>query len=600
MELSVVSSSTIPARKEIHITDHVVYDILNYVHPELHLIIYYKVYQKDKKKQNHLRFNISSLISLNCIATFNEFERILMSFRFREHLAAIVSLHGFYSTILWFRDKEIFFDQATLCKNAARRGELDLFKRFMNEFGGDIYDIHEMIHDACKAAAKFGSKNILEFILFKVLLIVPVDRYTFLYDEAATKVKMDHSFITDDLGKIAAMFGQLNVLELIHSDKRFPGENRFRGGGSLIFDAVCGNQMKVLLWIQRQGLHIRMASLEQSSAEDACFLLCRAAENGNLCMVQWLAGKGFRSEDSLVTKSAAKGGNLEVLKFLLSLDCPMAEDVCIIAAENGHLELLKWAKLNSNVWQDAMMFPAAAKSSREDLHQWLLELHCPFMENESFPIAYELKNFKFIKFALANGSTVLDDDLKYELRRTASLIGDLEVFKWAHSTASTLRSSLTRIQAYEGHVHILEWRRVHEFEFCWDKSALLTACQRGHIHVLEWAIDKYGCCDVIANECFQIALRFYRPCHLHLLSFIHSRWPNVLKCSNIWNQASSIGNFELCFWLYKHGCPFLPDTYEIAWFMYVNYALAKWLHSKEHPSSRWVLKRTRRYIKQGF
>ena len=97
MELSVVSSSTIPARKEIHITDHVVYDILNYVHPELHLIIYYKVYQKDKKKQNHLRFNISSLISLNCIATFNEFERILMSFRFREHLAAIVSLHGYYS-----------------------------------------------------------------------------------------------------------------------------------------------------------------------------------------------------------------------------------------------------------------------------------------------------------------------------------------------------------------------------------------------------------------------------------------------------------------------------------------------------------------------
>ena len=39
---------------------------------------------------------------------------------------------------------------------------------------------------------------------------------------------------------------------------------------------------------------------------------------------------------------------------------------------------------------------------------------------------------------------------------------------------------------------------------------------------------------------------------------------------------------------------------KIAWFMYGNYALAKWLHSKEHPSSRWVLKRTRRYIKQGF
>jgi hypothetical protein len=607
MELSVNSSSTIPARKEMHITDHVVYDILNYVHPDLHLIIYYKMYQKDKKdkrKQNHLRFNISSLISLNCIPTLNEFESILMSFRFREHLAAIVSLHGDYSTILWFRDKEIFLDQTKLCKNAARRGNLGLFKSFMNEFDGDIYDIHEMIHDACKAAAQFGSKNILEFILFEVLVIVPVDKYNFLYDdEAATKVKMDVSFIIDELRKIAARFGRLNVLELIHFDNRFPDwllkQRRRLFGASLIFDAVCGNQVEVLLWIQRHHLHELMASVERSSDDNCSILLCRAAENGNLCMVQWLAEKGFRCKDPLLTKSAAIGGNVEVLKFLLSLDCPMAEDVCIIAAENGHLELLKWAKLNRIVWQDAMMFPAAAKSIREDLHQWLLELHCPFMENESFPIAYELMNFNFIKFALANGSTVWDDDLKYQLRRTASLIGDLEVFKWAHSTACTSGGFLTRIQAYGGHVHILEWRRVHEFEFCWDKSALLTACQRGHIHVLEWAIDKYGCCDVIADECFHTALEFYRHCHLHLLSFIHSRWPNVLKCSKIWNRAAWNGDFELCFWLYKHGCPFLPDTYKIAW-KYSNYALAKWLHSKEHPSSRWALKRTRRYIKQGF
>ena len=67
-------------------------------------------------------------------------------------------------------------------QNAARRGDLGLFNSFMNEFDRDIYDIHEMIHDACKVAAKFGSKNILEFILFNVLLIVPVDKYTFLYE----------------------------------------------------------------------------------------------------------------------------------------------------------------------------------------------------------------------------------------------------------------------------------------------------------------------------------------------------------------------------------------------------------------------------------
>ena len=65
---------------------------------------------------------------------------------------------------------------------------------------------------------------------------------------------------------------------------------------------------------------------------------------------------------------------------------------------------------------------------------------------------------------------------------------------------------LTNIQALQGHEHILEWRRVHEFEFCWDKSAFLTASKRGQIHVLDRAIDKYCFCDVLAHEYFQTAL----------------------------------------------------------------------------------------------
>ena len=60
-----------------------------------------------------------------------------------------------HSTILWLRDnKEIFMEQQQLCKNAARRGDLRLFKSFMIEFDGDIYDIHEMMHDACTRMTK--------------------------------------------------------------------------------------------------------------------------------------------------------------------------------------------------------------------------------------------------------------------------------------------------------------------------------------------------------------------------------------------------------------------------------------------------------------
>jgi hypothetical protein len=88
MELSVHSSSAVPEAKKIHITDYLVIHILNYIHPKLYFIIYYKM---DEKKQQHLRFHIASLISLNSIATLNNFESLLMSYRFRTHLAAIIN-----------------------------------------------------------------------------------------------------------------------------------------------------------------------------------------------------------------------------------------------------------------------------------------------------------------------------------------------------------------------------------------------------------------------------------------------------------------------------------------------------------------------------
>ena len=43
---------------------------------------------------------------------------------------------------------------------------------------------------------------------------------------------------------------------------------------------------------------------------------------------------------------AARGGNLEVLKWARSQDppCPWSEETCREAAWNGHLDVLKWAR----------------------------------------------------------------------------------------------------------------------------------------------------------------------------------------------------------------------------------------------------------------
>ena len=48
---------------------------------------------------------------------------------------------------------------------------------------------------------------------------------------------------------------------------------------------------------------------------------------------------------TVVTQAAAASGNLDVLIYLRSLDCPWSETIYLAAAEHEHLEILKWTTL---------------------------------------------------------------------------------------------------------------------------------------------------------------------------------------------------------------------------------------------------------------
>ena len=78
--------------------------------------------------------------------------------------------------------------------------------------------------------------------------------------------------------------------------------------------------------------------------DDLCMY---AAQNGHLHTLQWL-----RARDppclwhEWTCEGAAANGHLEVLKWLRSqeLPCPWGEITCRGAAANGHLEVLQWLR----------------------------------------------------------------------------------------------------------------------------------------------------------------------------------------------------------------------------------------------------------------
>ena len=94
------------------------------------------------------------------------------------------------------------------------------------------------------------------------------------------------------------------------------------------------------------------------------------------------------------------------------------------------------------------------------MYQWLLDQQWPFKEEVSFIVACDRGNFEFIKFARANGSTVVSVDLLDLVQDCAADRGDLETILCALDQSNpphinTLR--ILRAAATHCHMHILEW-----------------------------------------------------------------------------------------------------------------------------------------------
>jgi len=59
--------------------------------------------------------------------------------------------------------------------------------------------------------------------------------------------------------------------------------------------------------------------------------------------------------------------------------CPWNEDTCSYATGNGHLELLKWARVNQCQWDEEICAEAAAAvSGHLELLKWARVNQCPW------------------------------------------------------------------------------------------------------------------------------------------------------------------------------------------------------------------------------
>ena len=91
-----------------------------------------------------------------------------------------------------------------------------------------------------------------------------------------------------------------------------------------------------------------------------------AAQYGHLELVKWLCGEGGFAMDEGVMRYAAVSGNLELVQWLRGEGCPWDHNTCYLAVYDGHVEVLRWARENGCPWDAETRDKAAAELGYTD------------------------------------------------------------------------------------------------------------------------------------------------------------------------------------------------------------------------------------------
>jgi hypothetical protein len=240
-----------------------------------------------------------------------------------------------------------------------------------------------------------------------------------------------------------------------------------------------------------------------------CGRVCvTAASNGRVEIVKWCCEETeFKWDERIYTKPALNG-HLNVLQYIRAEGHPLVKAMCGAAATGGHLDILEWLFANGCP-RGKSTCAGAALGGHLEILKWLVKNGCPW-----------------------DGRTC----------ENAVRGGHLHILEWTHANGWPWSNSITNRAAAEGQLTILQWCRANGCP--WDEWVCGLAAREGHLELLQWAR---------ANGC---------------------PW-DEFTC----NEAAANGQLDELIWALANGCPFnLEDCLRLA-YMHRQSHVIEWLRS---------------------
>ena len=159
--------------------------------------------------------------------------------------------------------------------------------------------------------------------------------------------------------------------------------------------------------------HYPWRMFRKDEESDFCW---RVAQTNKLELIKWAREEKKCRWDYRTINMAAEIGNLEMVKFCVANECPINAEACAFAAQNGHLEVLKYLREEVKATWDSRTASWAAAKGHLHILEYLVERK------------YDQYSVYACAFAAENGHF---DCLKY-LHETAKAPWDPRAVKRAH------------------------------------------------------------------------------------------------------------------------------------------------------------------------
>ena len=109
------------------------------------------------------------------------------------------------------------------------------------------------------------------------------------------------------------------------------------------------------------------------SGEDETDFCLQVAETNKLELLKWAREEKKCEWDEWTINAAACQGNLEMVKYCVANECPIDESACACAAEDGHLECLKYLREEAKAPWDSETAIWAAQNGHLHILEYLVE-----------------------------------------------------------------------------------------------------------------------------------------------------------------------------------------------------------------------------------